>query len=83
MSLYDAVGLIGVAIVLAAYAAATVGRLSPKGAPSLVLNFVGASLILLSLIRTFNLAAALVEGAWALIALAGLARMALGRVRRR
>ena len=82
MSLFDIAGLIGVAAILAGYAAATMGALHPKSAPSLAVNFIGASLILLSLTRKFNLSAAIVEGAWALIALLGLARLALGRLRR-
>jgi hypothetical protein len=81
MSAYDIAGLVGVVLILAGYAAATVGRLHPKGAPSLAINFVGASLILLSLMRNFNLSAALVEAAWAFIALVGLVRLALNRLR--
>lgn len=80
MSAYDIAGLIGVFLILAGYAAATMGRLHPKGAPSLAINFVGASLILLSLTKTFNLSAAIVEGAWAFIALVGLIRLALARL---
>ena len=82
MSLYDIAGLVGVAAILVGYALATTGRLDPKGAPSLAVNFVGASLILLSLTAKFNLSAAIVEAAWALIALIGLIRLALGRLRR-
>ncbi|HVM99080.1 MAG TPA: hypothetical protein VMT68_02610 [Caulobacteraceae bacterium] len=82
MTFLDVAGLVGVALILAGYAAATVGRLHPKGAPSLALNFVGASLILLSLTGKFNLSAAIVEGAWAMIALVGLARIGIGRLRR-
>ena len=78
MSLFDIAGLIGVAAILVGYALATTGRLDPKGAPSLAVNFVGASLILLSLTRAFNLSAAIVEGAWALIALVGMIRIGLG-----
>ena len=81
MSAYDIAGLVGVALILVGYAAATIGSLHPKGAPSLAINFVGASLILLSLMRAFNLSAAIVEGAWALIALVGLIRLAIGRLR--
>jgi hypothetical protein len=81
MSWYDVAGLVGVATILAAYAASTLGRLSPHGAAALSLNFLGPSLILLSLTHRFNLSAAIVEGAWALIALAGLARLALRRRR--
>ena len=82
MSAFDIAGLVGVTLVLAGYAAATMGRLHPKGAPSLALNFAGASLILLSLTHAFNLSAAIVEGAWALIALVGLLRIAVRRFRR-
>ncbi len=82
MTLFDFAGLVGVAIILAGYAAATTGRLHPKGALSLAVNFVGASLILLSLTAKFNLSAAIVEGAWALIALVGLIRLGLARLRR-
>jgi hypothetical protein len=74
----DIAGLVGVILILAAYAAATAGRLHPKGPLSLTANLAGASLILLSLVAgRFNLSAAIVEGAWALIALAGLARLAI------
>ena len=83
MSAYDIAGLVGVVLILAGYAAATVGRLHPKGAPSLAINFLGASLILLSLTQKFNLSAAIVEGVWAFIALVGLVRVGLARLRRR
>ena len=76
----DVAGLIGVMLVLGAYAAATTGRLHPQGAPSLAINFAGAGLILLSLLAgKFNLSAAIVEGAWALIALGGLVRIGVAR----
>ncbi|MEO8115094.1 MAG: hypothetical protein ABI655_11970 [Phenylobacterium sp.] len=75
----DAAGLAGVLMILAAYAAATVGRLDARRPLSLAANCLGASLILLSLSRDFNLSAAVMEGAWALVALVGLVRWALGR----
>lgn len=80
MSGTDAAGLAGVLLILIAYAAATIGRLDPNRAPSLAANLVGASLILLSLARDFNLSAAVIEAAWALIALFGLARIAWRRL---
>jgi hypothetical protein len=83
MSAYDMLGLVGVALILAAYAAATTGRMHLKGAPSLAINFAGASLILLSLTRSFNLSAAIVEGAWAVIALVGLLRLGFAALKRR
>ena len=83
MNVFDIAGLVGVATILAGYALGVLGRLDPERAPSLTLNFAGASLILLSLTHAFNLSAAIVEGAWALIALAGLCRLGLTRLRRR
>ena len=79
MSLFDAAGLAGVALILAAYAAAQLRRLDPTRPPALLMNLAGASLILLSLTRAFNLSAVIVEAAWALIALFGLVRAWIGR----
>lgn len=77
MTLPDAAGIVGVLLILIAYAGATSGRMDPKRAPALLLNLVGALLILLSLTYDFNLSAVLMEGAWALVAVIGLARLAL------
>ena len=66
-------------MILAAYAGATSGRLDPKRATALTLNLIGAGLILLSLAYDFNLSAVLMEAAWAVVALAGLLRLALKR----
>ncbi len=79
MSLIDGAGVFGVLLILIAYAGATAGKLDPKSWPALVLNLVGALLILWSLTVDFNLSAALMEGAWALVAIAGLIRLALKR----
>jgi hypothetical protein len=74
----DAAGLAGVLMILIAYAGAALGRLDPKGVWSLLANLVGAGLILISLLLgAFNLASTAMEGAWALVALAGLVRLAL------
>ena len=77
MSLIDAAGVFGVLLILTAYGGATAGRLDPRHWPALVLNLVGALLILWSLTVDFNLSAALMEGAWAMIALVGLIRLGL------
>lgn len=76
MTLPDILGVIGVGLILIAYAGATTGRMDPKRAPALLLNLVGAMLILWSLYFDFNLSAVLMEGAWAGVALFGLARLA-------
>ena len=82
MTFGDAAGLAGVALTLIAYAAATTGRLDPQRALALGANLVGASLILFSLLtEKFHLAATTMEGAWALVALVGLLRLAVRRRR--
>ena len=68
-------------MILVAYAGAQMGRLDPVKSPSLAMNLVGACLILLSLIHAFNLAAFLMEGAWALVAALALMRLALRAAR--
>ena len=75
MAWTDIVGVVGVLLILAAYAAGIVGRLHPQQALSLLANLIGASLILLSLSVDFNLSAVLMEGSWALVSLIGLARL--------
>lgn len=72
--LVDALGVVGVGLILAAYAGTQFRRLDPLKAPALALNLVGAALILASLARAFNLAAFLMEAAWAVISAVGLAR---------
>lgn len=79
MTLADAAGLAGVLMILAAYAGVQFRRLDPHRAPALLLNFLGAALVLVSLAVDFNLAAAVMEAAWCAIALAGLVRLALKR----
>ena len=79
MTLVDALGVVGVLLILIAYTGATTKKLDPAKAPALLLNLAGALLILLSLYFDFNLSAVLMEGAWAVVALIGLARLALSR----
>jgi hypothetical protein len=81
VTLPDAFGVIGVLLILIAYAGAQLERLEPTRAPALLMNLAGACLILASLAFDFNLSAALMEGAWALVALYGLARLVLRRGR--
>jgi len=78
MSFYDIIGIVGVALILAAYAGTQLDRMDHKGWAALAMNFMGAVLILVSMIKAFNLSAALMEGAWALVALYGMARKLIG-----
>ena len=74
MTPFDAAGVVGVALILIAYAAAQLKRLDPTRRPALFMNLIGSCLILASLTHAFNLSAVLVEAAWALIAIFGLVR---------
>jgi hypothetical protein len=76
----DAVGLLGVLVILVAYAGAALGKLDAEKPISLLCNLIGACLILWSLLtESFNLSATVMEGSWALVALAGLIRWAVKR----
>jgi hypothetical protein len=83
VSPFDAAGLAGVSLILGAYAAAQLRWLDPLRASALLVNLAGACLIMLSLAERFNLAAFVMEAAWALVALAGLVRLGLTRRRGR
>jgi len=76
MSWFDALGLVGVVAILAAYTLLQTGRMAATSLAYSALNAVGALLVLVSLWFDFNLSAAVVEGAWLLISLYGLARVA-------
>ncbi|MDE2356107.1 MAG: hypothetical protein KGL69_05075 [Alphaproteobacteria bacterium] len=74
MSASDLAGLLGVVLILVAYALVQLRRLDATSLGGSAMNFTGSTLILLSLVRTFNLSAFIVEAAWALIALYGVVR---------
>jgi hypothetical protein len=70
--LFDAIGLVGSALVLGAFAYANLTRSLNKLAFNLA-NLAGAALLLVSLCAKFNLAAFILEAIWASIALFGIA----------
>ena len=67
----DAIGLIGSALFIAAFAYANVSKSLNKVAFNLA-NLIGAILLLISLSVNFNLAAFVLEAAWGGIAAVGL-----------
>jgi hypothetical protein len=77
MTLPDIGGVVGVLMMLGAYAMAQVGTMKVDRLPSLMINLVGSLLVLLSLAFKFNLSAFLMEAAWAAVALFGLVKLAL------
>ena len=72
--LADVLGLLGVALILIAYAAIQFNRMEASDRLYSLLNLAGALLILVSLTVDFNLSAIVMESAWAVISLYGLFR---------
>ena len=70
----DVAGLIGVGGILVAYVLLQLEKLAPDDISYSLLNAVGAAGILFSLFFEFNLSAAVMEGAWLVVSLYGLAR---------
>lgn len=66
---YDFVGNIGIILILGAYGAIQIGKLTPQMRLYSIMNAAGAALILVSLYFDFNLSAFLIEIAWLLISL--------------
>lgn len=71
---YDAVGSIGVGIIILTYVALQLERIRSETLLYSLLNASGASLILISLIYSFNFAAFIVEFFWVLISIYGIAK---------
>ena len=67
-------GVIGVAMILVAYAGQQFGKMLSNGWWYLNLNLVGSVLILFSLFYQFNLPAVIIETAWVLITLFSISR---------
>jgi paired small multidrug resistance pump len=72
--MYDLLGIVGVVLILVTYVQLQRGRLQPEDWRYSLFNLVGSSLILFSLFFDWNLSAALIEGAWAIISFYGLVR---------
>jgi hypothetical protein len=71
---HEIVGLVGAAVVLAAYFGLQSGRLAGDGVAFQLANIVGAGAIALSLVYRFNLGAMAIELSWIAISVYGLAR---------
>ena len=72
MSLDVILGLLGAGCILGAFGGVQTKRLDPHELPSLLLNLGGAALVIVSLIFKPNVAAFVLEAAWAAIAIWGL-----------
>lgn len=71
---HDVVGNLGVLTILGTYLALQIGRIDATSLAYSALNTIGAGSITISLLFNFNLSAFLVEAAWTLVSLYGIAR---------
>lgn len=69
------IGLIGVTIVLLAYLLLQLNRITPLNYMYPFLNLLGSLMILFSLVFIWNLPAAIMEAAWALVSIFGLVQV--------
>jgi hypothetical protein len=72
--LLDVFGIAGVILLVITYLLLQVNKLQSAGLLYSLLNALGASLIILSLLDNFNLSAFLMEAFWVLISLVGVVR---------
>jgi hypothetical protein len=73
-TLYDLIGSIGVSIIIVTYFLLQTERIKSENIYYSILNAFGSSLIILSLIFNFNLAALIQEAFWVLISIYGVAK---------
>ena len=79
MQWYDAIGSIGVGIIIVTYIGLQLEKIRSDTLMYSLLNAVGASLIIVSLIYSFNFSAFIVEFFWLLISLFGIGKYFLKR----
>lgn len=78
MTTWDQIAsLVGAALILAAFAANTMGRLTSASVSYQVLNAVGAGLLTASAVVSRNWGFIILEGTWTLISVGALVKMAL------
>jgi len=73
---YDVGGNVGVAMMVLAYLLLQMGKLRIDDLGYSLTNAIGAALVLLSLVYSFNLSAFMVESFWLIISLFGLFKFA-------
>ncbi len=73
VSLYEIIGLIGVAGYVSAFAALQLGQIDGNSRWYSLINILNATLVLISLSEHFNLASALIQIFWILFGAVGIA----------
>ncbi len=74
MKWFDFIGTIGVGLIILTYIALQLGKIKSEAFIYSLLNALGASLIIVSLIYSFNFSAFMVEFFWLLISLFGVGK---------
>ena len=73
-TIYEIIGVMGVAVYLGSYAALQLGLLRGQGYAYASLNTLAAALVLISLTDAFNLSSAIIQVSWIVIGVVGIAR---------
>jgi hypothetical protein len=74
---YDLVGNVGVGLIIITYILLQIGQVKSESILYSLLNALGASLIIVSLVFNFNFSAFIVEFFWVLISLFGIVKFFL------
>lgn len=82
IAFHDLIGTSGVFFILFCYFMLQIGKMHSQQLCYILLNLLGASLILFSLYFEFNFSAMLIEGFWVLISMIGLFRYWTSKTRR-
>ena len=73
-SLYDLVGNLGVFLIILSYLLLQLEKISNKHISYSVMNFLGAVLVIISLLESFNFSAFIIELFWVIISIIGIVK---------
>jgi len=76
---FNTIGLVGVAMMLAAFFSLQVGKITPQAPFYLWCNLIGALAVIVSLCRFWNLSSFVIECFWAAISLWGIIKRKRGK----
>ena len=78
-SLYDLLGNIGVFFIIISYLLLQLNKIKSSDVRYSLMNLVGASLVIISLIENFNMSALVIEVFWVGISIIGIIKFALNK----
>lgn len=82
MQWFDLIGSFGVGIIILTYIALQTGKIKSEALAYSILNALGATLIIISLVYSFNFSAFIVEFFWVLISIYGIIKYFLKKTER-